>query len=133
MLVPPFWVYHHSLPQVLEPRFHMWRLSGTDNPPLVPTDRSLTPASRRGLKWKPKRAPLTIQQIVQETNIIIVQDNQAELDALQRLAEQQFAQLVQAEVALITQLEAVKNNIRVNHFKARFSQVVSRYHRTKLR
>ncbi|KAI1655009.1 hypothetical protein F4813DRAFT_186844 [Daldinia decipiens] len=89
----------------------------------APTSESLALASKRGLKWKPRRTPLTIEQIVQETNIIIVEDNQAELDALQRLAEQQFAQLVQAQVALITQLEDIKNNIRVNHFKARFSQV----------
>ncbi|KAF3065025.1 hypothetical protein GL218_01210 [Daldinia childiae] len=89
----------------------------------APADESHAMASRRGLKWKPRRSPLTIEQIVQETNIIIVEDNKAELDALQKLAEQQFAQLVQAEVALITQLEDIKNNIRVNHFKARFSQV----------
>ncbi|KAI2775732.1 hypothetical protein F4815DRAFT_450020 [Daldinia loculata] len=89
----------------------------------APTDESHALASRRGLKWKPRRSPLTIEQIVQETNIIIVEDNKAELDALQKLAERQFAQLVQAEVALITQLENIKNNIRVNHFKARFSQV----------
>ncbi|KAI1393564.1 uncharacterized protein F4822DRAFT_16778 [Hypoxylon trugodes] len=88
----------------------------------APTDKALS-APERGLKWRSRRAPLTIQQIVQETNIIVVEDNKAQLDALQRLAEQQFAQLVQAEVALITQLEEVKNNIRVNHFKARFAQV----------
>ncbi|KAI1144011.1 hypothetical protein F5Y05DRAFT_407412 [Hypoxylon sp. FL0543] len=89
----------------------------------APTDGSLAPASQRGLKWKSRRSPLTIEQIVQETNIIVVEDNKAQLDALQQLAEQQFAQLVQAQVALITQLEDVKNNIRLNHFKARFSQV----------
>ncbi|KAI2465906.1 hypothetical protein F4781DRAFT_434912 [Annulohypoxylon bovei var. microspora] len=89
----------------------------------APTDNTLTPASNRGLKWRSRRSPLTIEQIVQETNIIIVQDNQAQLDALQQIAEQEFAQLVQAQVALITQLEDVKNNIRLNHFKARFSQV----------
>ncbi|KAK6950170.1 hypothetical protein Daesc_008496 [Daldinia eschscholtzii] len=89
----------------------------------VPTDESYALASKRGLKWKSRRAPLTIEQIVQETNIVIIEDNKEELDALQKLAELQFAQLVQAEVALITQLEDVKNNIRINHFKARFSQV----------
>ncbi|KAI0145995.1 hypothetical protein F4776DRAFT_386984 [Hypoxylon sp. NC0597] len=89
----------------------------------APTDGLLAPASQRGLKWRSRRAPLTIEQIVQETNIIVVEDNKAELDALQKLAEQQFAQLVQAQVALITQLEDVKNNIRVNHFKSRFTQV----------
>ncbi|KAI2636392.1 hypothetical protein GGS26DRAFT_493382 [Hypomontagnella submonticulosa] len=89
----------------------------------APTDGSLAPASDRGLKWRSRRANVIVQQIVQETNIVVIEDNKAQLDALQRLAEQQFAQLIQAEVALITQLEDVKNNIRVNHFKARFSQV----------
>ncbi|XXH04808.1 hypothetical protein Hte_011230 [Hypoxylon texense] len=89
----------------------------------APTNEALPPASERGLKWRSRRSPLTIEQIVQETNIIIVEDNKAQLDALQALAEQEFAQLVQAQVALITQLEDVKNNIRVNHFKSRFSQV----------
>ncbi|KAI0840523.1 hypothetical protein F5Y06DRAFT_262967 [Hypoxylon sp. FL0890] len=89
----------------------------------APTEGSLMPASQRGLKWRSRRAPLTIEQIVQETNIIVVEDNKAQLDALQKLAEQQFAQLVEAQVALITQLEDVKNNIRVNHFKSRFAQV----------
>ncbi|OTB06847.1 hypothetical protein M426DRAFT_20595 [Hypoxylon sp. CI-4A] len=88
----------------------------------APTDGALTP-SDRGLKWRSRRAPLIIEQIVQETNIIIVEDNKEELDALAKLAEQEFAQLVQAQIALITQLEDVKNNIRLNHFKARFSQV----------
>ncbi|KAI0382918.1 hypothetical protein F5Y04DRAFT_251366 [Hypomontagnella monticulosa] len=89
----------------------------------APTDTSLAPATDRGLKWRSRRANIIVQQVVQETNIIVIEDNKAQLDALQRLAEQQFAQLIQAEVALITQLEEVKNNIRVNHFKARFSQV----------
>lgn len=92
---------------------------------LAPTNEALPPSSERGLKWRSRRSPLTIEQIVQETNIIIVEDNKAQLDALQALAEQEFAQLVQAQVALITQLEDVKNNIRINHFKSRFSQVVS--------
>ncbi|KAI2630866.1 hypothetical protein GGR54DRAFT_174358 [Hypoxylon sp. NC1633] len=89
----------------------------------APTGDSLSPSSNQGLKWRSRRSPLVIEQIVQETNIVVVQDNLAEVAALQALAEQEFAQLVQAEIALITQLEDVKNNIRVNHFKARFSQV----------
>ncbi|KAI6092379.1 hypothetical protein F4821DRAFT_134029 [Hypoxylon rubiginosum] len=88
----------------------------------APTNE-IAPASERGLKWRSRRSPLTIEQIVQETNIIIVEDNKAQLDALQALAEQEFAALVQAQIALITQLEDVKNNIRINHFKSRFSQV----------
>ncbi|KAI1335120.1 hypothetical protein F5Y15DRAFT_256907 [Xylariaceae sp. FL0016] len=88
----------------------------------APSDE--TPQTR-GLKWRSRnmrRAPLIVQQNVQETNIIVVNNNQAELDALQTLAEQQFAALVQSEVALVSQLQTVKDNIRVNHFKARFAQ-----------
>ncbi|KAI1640184.1 hypothetical protein F4809DRAFT_665558 [Biscogniauxia mediterranea] len=90
-----------------------------------PKDGALSPPAGRGLRWKSraqKRAPLIVQQVVEETNIILIQDNQAELDALKQVAEQQFAQLVQAELALVTQLQTIKNNIRVNHFKARFLQ-----------
>ncbi|KAI1487474.1 hypothetical protein F5X96DRAFT_672632 [Biscogniauxia mediterranea] len=90
-----------------------------------PKDGALSPPAGRGLRWKSraqKRAPLIVQQVVEETNIIVIQDNQAQLDALKQVAEQQFAQLVQAELALVTQLQTIKNNIRVNHFKARFVQ-----------
>lgn len=69
---------------------------------------------------------MTIIQEVQETNIIIVNENLGQLAAQQQIIEQEFAALVQAEVALVVQLEEIKNNIRINHFKARFSQVVSK-------
>ncbi|CAJ2506200.1 Uu.00g003300.m01.CDS01 [Anthostomella pinea] len=88
----------------------------------APSDSLSNFHARRGLQWKSKRSPLTIVQEVQETNIIVVQDNQAELDALQQLAEQQFAQLIEAQLALVSQLQTVKDNIRVNHFRAQFSQ-----------
>lgn len=83
--------------------------------------------SERGLKWQTraqKRNPLAIIQEVPETNIIVVQENLAQLAAQQKVIEQEFAALVQAEVALVNQLDQIKNNIRINHFKARFSQVV---------
>lgn len=64
-------------------------------------------------------------QEVQQTDIIIVNQNLQQLAQQQQIIEQEFAALVQAEVALVTQLETIKNNIRVNHFKARFNQVVS--------
>ncbi|KAI0180352.1 hypothetical protein GGR52DRAFT_587916 [Hypoxylon sp. FL1284] len=89
----------------------------------APTVEDLAPASDRGLKWRSRRAPLAIEQIVQETNIVIVEDNKAQLDALQAVAELEFAQLVQDQVALATQLDDIKNNIRVNHFKTRFAQI----------
>lgn len=83
--------------------------------------------AERGLKWNSrsmKRNPLTIIQNVQETNIVIVQQNLDTIEQLARLAEQQFADLVKAEIALVVQREEIKNNIRINHFKARFTQVV---------
>jgi len=73
-----------------------------------------------------KRNPLVIQQTVVEQPIVIVQNqNLGAISQLAQIAESEFAALVQSQAALTTQLEEVKNNIRVNHFKARFSQVVS--------
>ncbi|KAI0128460.1 hypothetical protein BJ170DRAFT_329356 [Xylariales sp. AK1849] len=89
-------------------------------------ERDLPQPAARGLRWRSKaqkRSPLTIIQEVQETNIVVVQENLDQVAALQQVAEQEFAALVQAEVDLVTQLETIKNNIRVNHFKARFTQV----------
>ncbi|KAI0481198.1 hypothetical protein GGR56DRAFT_688778 [Xylariaceae sp. FL0804] len=71
-----------------------------------------------------KRSPLIIQQIVPETNIIVVENqNLGEIDALTSLAEEQFAQLVKDQVELATQLQTIKDNVRLNHFRARFSAV----------
>ncbi|KAF3016500.1 hypothetical protein E8E14_010629 [Neopestalotiopsis sp. 37M] len=78
--------------------------------------------AERGLRAQ-KREPLQIVQEVQQTDIIIVNQNLQQLAQQQQIIEQEFAALVQAEVALVTQLETIKNNIRVNHFKARFNQV----------
>ncbi|KAI0167513.1 hypothetical protein BJ166DRAFT_590025 [Pestalotiopsis sp. NC0098] len=77
----------------------------------------------RGMSRAQKREPLAIIQEVQQTDIIVVNQNLEQLAAQQQVIEQEFAALVQAEVALVTQLDTIKNNIRVNHFKARFSQV----------
>ncbi|ETS76105.1 hypothetical protein PFICI_11492 [Pestalotiopsis fici W106-1] len=84
----------------------------------APAERGLKRTSRAQ-----KREPLQIVQEVQQTDIIIVNQNLDQLAAQQQIIEQEFAALVQAEVALVTQLETIKNNIRVNHFKARFNQV----------
>ncbi|ORY69882.1 uncharacterized protein BCR38DRAFT_481043 [Pseudomassariella vexata] len=92
----------------------------------APTPEQDIQPVERGLKWRTraqKRNPLTIIQEVQETTITIIEENLDEIAALEQVAEQQFAALVQAQVALITQLEDIKNNIRINHFKAKFSQV----------
>lgn len=66
-----------------------------------------------------------------EQSITIVQNqNLGLISQLAAIAEQELAALVQSQVALVTQLEEIKNNIRINHFKAKFSQVVS--HRSPL-
>jgi multidrug resistance efflux pump len=81
------------------------------------------------LKYRSKaqrRSPLIIQETVVEQSITIVQNqNLGVISQLAAIAEQELAALVQSQVALVTQLEEVKNNIRINHFKAKFSQVVS--------
>lgn len=80
-----------------------------------------------GLKWKPqKRNPLEIIQTIQEQPVVVVEnENQGEIDELTQVAEQEFAALVQSQLALATQLDTIRNNIRVNHFKAKYSTVVS--------
>lgn len=60
-----------------------------------------------------------------EPEITVVEENLGALSQLAQIAEQEFAALVQSQVALVTQLDDIKNNIRINNFKARFSQVVS--------
>ncbi|KAJ2901025.1 hypothetical protein MKZ38_002151 [Zalerion maritima] len=66
---------------------------------------------------------LTIVQQIQETNIIVIQQNLDVIEELARIAEQQFAARIQAELALISTVETIKNNIRVNHFRNMFSTV----------
>jgi len=73
-----------------------------------------------------RRSPLIIQETVVEQSITIVQNqNLGLISQLAAIAEQELAALVQSQVALVTQLEEIKNNIRINHFRAKFSQVVS--------
>ena len=72
-----------------------------------------------------RRSPLIIQENIVEQSITIVQNqNLGLISQLAAVAEQELAALVQSQVALVTQLEEVKNNIRINHFRAKFSQVV---------
>ncbi|KAK4230862.1 hypothetical protein QBC38DRAFT_496251 [Podospora fimiseda] len=44
------------------------------------------------------------------------------VDQLARLAELEFAGLIDSQIALATQLETIKNNIRVNSFRSQFAQ-----------
>ncbi|KAL2878594.1 hypothetical protein SGCOL_006064 [Colletotrichum sp. CLE4] len=62
-----------------------------------------------------------IQNII-KPNIIVVQENLDKINQLQRQNERELAALVQSQLALATQLQTVKDNIRINHFKAQFPQ-----------
>jgi len=72
-----------------------------------------------------QKRSLIVNQFIQETSLTVVNLNLDVIDDLTKLAEQQFALLIQSQLALASQLQIVKNNIRVNHFKARFAQIVS--------
>lgn len=75
----------------------------------------------RGLKHKPKRA-IIIEQQIQETQITVINQNLDKINQLELIAEQNLAAAVQAQLALISTVETIKNNIRVNHFKNRWNQ-----------
>jgi hypothetical protein len=82
--------------------------------------------AEKGLRHKTraqKRAAVIIQQTVVEPQITVVEQNLGIINQLAQIAEQELAQLVQAQVALVTELQTIMNNIRINHFKAKFSQV----------
>ncbi|KAF6814347.1 hypothetical protein CSOJ01_04070 [Colletotrichum sojae] len=69
-----------------------------------------------------KNGDVTIVQNIIKPNIIVVQENLDKINQLQRQNERELAALVQSQLALATQLQAVKDNIRINHFKAQFPQ-----------
>ncbi|KAK3313494.1 hypothetical protein B0H66DRAFT_536757 [Apodospora peruviana] len=87
----------------------------------------MMPAAQRGLRHRTRRqVPVVAQNNViniQNTQITVVEQNLGVISQLVQIAEQELVARVQAQVALVTQLETIKNNIRLNHFKARFSQV----------
>ncbi len=95
--------------------------------PAPVVERDVTPAEK-GLRHKTrhqKRAPLVIQQTVVESSITVVEENLDLVNSLAITAEQELAALLQSQLALIQQVQIIQDNIRVNHFRSRFSQVVS--------
>lgn len=102
-------------------------VTNTDDP-LAPAslDRDVTPAEK-GLKHKTRsqKRDILIQQTIVEPQITVVEENLDTIAELSLVAEQEFAALVQSQFALLQQVEIIKNNIRINHFKARWTQVVS--------
>lgn len=82
-------------------------------------DRTATPMER-GLKHRARaqeKRDIIIQQTVVEPQITVINNNLDTIAALALTAEQEFAALVQSQLALISTVETIKNNIRVNHFK----------------
>lgn len=74
----------------------------------------------RGLKHRARaqeKRDIIIQQTVVEPQITVINNNLDTIAALALTAEQEFAALVQSQLALISTVETIKNNIRVNHFK----------------
>ncbi|KAK0722776.1 hypothetical protein B0T26DRAFT_232859 [Lasiosphaeria miniovina] len=82
---------------------------------------------------RPSRQPARVQAraplILTQANITVVvqnqNQNQAAINQLARIAELELAALVQSQIALATQLETIKNNIRLNSIKSQFNQVNS--------
>lgn len=72
-----------------------------------------------------KNNDVTIVQNIIKPNIIVVQEILDKINQLQRQNERELAALVQSQLALATQLQNVKDDIRINHFKAQSPQAVS--------
>lgn len=60
-----------------------------------------------------------------EPQLVSINQKLAALSAEALLAEQQFAAQVQSQLALINTVETIKDNIRINTFKSRWTQVNS--------
>ena len=60
---------------------------------------------------------------------MVVEQNLDTINQLALLAEQQFAALVHSQLSLISTVQQIQDNIRINHFKARFNTVVSPFPR----
>ena len=106
----------------------------------APVDHELPTPAERGLKYtsrlqrrssssgpgRHRDQPSSVSsQSLADTPL--VSQGQQDLDALNllaQIAEQELIALVQSQIALTAQLETVKNNIRINTFQSRFSQVV---------
>ncbi|POS68700.1 hypothetical protein DHEL01_v212904 [Diaporthe helianthi] len=88
-------------------------------------DRTATPMGR-GLRYRARsqqKRDIIIQQTVIEPQVTVINNNLDTIAALALTAEQQFAALVQSQLALVSTVETIKNNIRVNHFKNRWTDV----------
>ncbi|KAL1880743.1 hypothetical protein Daus18300_001357 [Diaporthe australafricana] len=87
---------------------------------------SVATPMEKGLKHKTRqqqKRDIIISQTVVEPQVVVINNNLDTIAALALQAEQEFAALVQSQLALISTVETIKNNIRVNHFKNRWNQV----------
>lgn len=70
-----------------------------------------------------QKRDVIIQQTVVEPQVVVVNQNLGALSALAAQAEQEFAALVQSQLALVNTVETIKNNVRINTFKSRWADV----------
>lgn len=70
-----------------------------------------------------QKRDVIIQQTVIEPQVVVVNQNLGALSALAVQAEQEFAALVQSQLALVNTVETIKNNVRINTFKSRWADV----------
>lgn len=84
---------------------------------------SIVPTSFDERTAPPEKRDIIIQQTVIEPQLVSINQNLAALSAAALLAEQQLAAQVQAQLALVNTVNTIKNNIRINTFKSRWSQV----------
>lgn len=70
-----------------------------------------------------QKRDVIIQQTVVEPQVVVVNQNLGALSALAVQAEQEFAALVQSQLALVNTVETIKNNVRINTFKSRWANV----------
>ncbi|KAK3379527.1 hypothetical protein B0T24DRAFT_160543 [Lasiosphaeria ovina] len=95
----------------------------------APASAEQGPSPARRRLRQPARAQARAPLILTQTNITVVvqnqNQNQAAINQLARIAELELAALVQSQMALATQLETIKNNIRLNSIKSQFNQVNS--------
>ncbi|KAK3357057.1 hypothetical protein B0T25DRAFT_603806 [Lasiosphaeria hispida] len=85
------------------------------------SERDGMPAEK-GLKHK-TRAQVGSSPFFQQTQAGLIGQALGAVSQLAKLAELELISMLQSQVALISQLQTIRNNIRANHFQARFSQV----------
>ncbi|KAK0711428.1 hypothetical protein B0H67DRAFT_555408 [Lasiosphaeris hirsuta] len=85
------------------------------------SERDGMPAEK-GLKHK-TRAQVGSSLVFQQTQVGLVGQALGAVNQLAKLAELELISMLQSQVALAAQIQTIKNNVRANHFQAKFPQV----------